>query len=217
MKLDTRHPLFVFLGAWNPAIFQPPWIAKYLFEKPEGNQIAAKQLTVFAPFPKQITYIDNIGVSASNERVEIYTNGFENDLCLEAEKVAIRLIKTLPHTPFGRYGINFNFVVELPNDTMLDALKTSDKVDQYHKIISQNITSKIEMEDDVKLNFSRQPSEKDVTFNFNYDHNPIEVETAEEVLTNSVESKLNSSTLILEQLYSLRGFEIIEHVEKDGE
>ena len=141
MKLDLRKPVFVFVGAWNPAIFQPGWIARHLFEIPEGEKVRAEAMVPTVPNQEAILYIEDIGLAVTNERVQIFVNGFDDETIQCCEQVAVQLFKTLPHTPFGSFGINFNFVEDDPGDELFDMLRTKDGIDEHFKIIGQKYAS----------------------------------------------------------------------------
>lgn len=210
MFLDARRPVFVFRGAWNPAIFQPPWLAKYLFGIESGKEIEAVDMTVLTPVPKQITYIDNIGISASNDGIDIFANDLDEKTIAKAETTAIRLLETLPHTPLGGFGVNFCFTEKEPSDDLLDCLHTKDSIDKYFKILKQDFSAAIEI-DSVILNFTRQPTDANVQFDFNYHHNRIDFETRKETIEGAIGRFLEKSEEILDQLYSLQGYEVLKH------
>ncbi len=211
MKVDTRPPVFVFVGAWNPAIFQSAWIARYLFNVPAGREQPATEVLVTIPIPRRIIYIENIGIAVSNERVEIFANDFDEAVIQRTEEVALRLVETLSHTPYGPWGVNFNFIELEPSVELLDALKTRDNIEQHFKIVSQDLVSAIKISDEVILNFSRHPSEKNVIFDFNYTHRPLVAKSAKDVLTGAIKKYLQQSEQILEKLYALKGYEVIKH------
>ena len=210
MLLDACRPVFVFRGAWNPAIFQPPWLAKNLFDIESGQEIEAIDMTVLTPAPKQIIYIENIGISASNDGVEIFVNDFDDQTIEKAERTAIRLLETLPHTPLGGFGVNFSFTEKEPSDELLDCLHTKDSIDKQFKILKQEFSAAIEI-DSVILNFTRQPTDTDVQFDFNYLHNQINFEARNEIIDGVLDRFLERSKEILDNLYSLKEYEVLKH------
>ena len=42
--LDTRAPIVVLVAQFNPAIFQPAWIARHLFDKKEGEEMPVMEM-----------------------------------------------------------------------------------------------------------------------------------------------------------------------------
>ena len=63
MNLDLRKPTIVVTGAWNPAILELGWIARYLFDVPENAQVRAHTIVtgVGTKQLKEVTYINGIG------------------------------------------------------------------------------------------------------------------------------------------------------------
>jgi hypothetical protein len=213
MKLDARKPIFILVGNWNPAIFQPGWIARYLFNIPEGQQVQLAEVITAERLGSPIHYFSdsNVGILASTERVEVYANDFDSSTTKLVEQVCIRLIQALPHTPLGPFGVNLSFSQEDPNDELLDLLRTRDNVEQHFKIVKQKLTSTIELPDEVALNFSRQPSAQAVVFDFNYHHKQITSPTAESLLDGAITKYLNHSQTVLKTLYGIEGYEVLVH------
>lgn len=204
MKLDLRRPSIVLLGAWNPAILQPGWIANYLREIPEGKDIAAQEaFFVVDGLSRSILYIDDVGITANNQRVDIFLNSFGDNEIHWAEKYVSNLVTTLKHTPLGAYGINFSFVEEDAQDELLDMLKTKDKIEQHFKILNQSLTSAIEIDANTILNFSRKPSEESVIFEFNFHHNQIEKDNIAEQINGKIKGELEKAKEILNILYGI--------------
>ena len=210
MFLDARRPLFVFRGAWNPAIFQPPWLAKYLFDIESGQEIEALEMTVLSPVSRKITYINDIGISASKDAVEIFANGMDGKTIAKAETITIRLLETLSHTPIGGFGVNFCFTENEPTDELLDCLHTKDSIDKHFKIQKQEFSAAIEI-DSVILNFSRKPTDSNVQFDFNYHHNQNNFDARKELTEGITGRFLEKSKEILNQLYSLKEYEVLKH------
>ncbi len=117
MKVDLRVPTIVISGAWNPAIFQPGWIARHLFEVPEGTKKLLAEV-VTNNGERQIRYLDNVGISVVYERIEFFINSLDDECISTCEKAAINVLKTLYHTPVGPFGLNFQFCDEI-NDGIL--------------------------------------------------------------------------------------------------
>jgi hypothetical protein len=212
MKLDLRNPTLIFLGAWNPAIFQPSWVAKYLHDIPEGERISASQVTVLAPAgPRHIIFINNVGLAASTDRVEIFLNADSDAAREHAENVAIRLLSVLPHTPLGGFGVNDHYLEADPEADLLDKFVTSEKINEHYKILGRSFSSALEMDDGVTLNFSRKVSESEIIFDFNYHYARIDRNSIEPTLSGILKKHLDSSLESLAKLYDLNEYEALTH------
>ena len=213
MKLDVRKPMIVFAGAWNPAIFKPGWIARHLLEVPEGQQVQVLEVMVAGRLDAgPIHYFDdrNIGIFASFQRLEIFANEFDTPTIELVERVGISLIQTLPHTPLGPFGINFSLIHENPDDKLLDIMRTRDTVEQHFKIVSQNLTTSLEVSPETVLNFSRQPSAQVINFDFNFHHKQMTASTVEKLLHGTIDSHFKFSQSVLKNLYGLEGYEVLK-------
>lgn len=212
MKLDLRNATLVFLGAWNPAIFQPPWIAKYLHEKPEGERVEGSEVTVLSPSgPKRIFFIDDIGLSALSDRIEIFLNADNDDARGRAESVAIRLLSVLPHTPLGGFGVNYHYIEPDPEAELLDKFVTAEKINEHYKILNRNFSSALEMPNGVVLNLSRHVSDTEVVLDFNYHYQRIDRSAVEAAIQGIIKKHLDSSLETLEKLFDLKDYEALTH------
>jgi len=210
MELDLRRPSLILLGAWNPAIFQPGWIARHLLDYPEGQEVEAMSVISADRGGQAVTYIDELGFNVSNQRVELFVNTHNDDYINRLEAVALRIIQLLPHTPFGAFGINYCFIESDPDEGVLDSLKTRDGLDQQFRILNQNLTSSIQI-DNAVLNLSRRPSESQVVFDFNYHHERIDPQNFQEQIIGKYSEYLDRSTALLRDVYNLEGYTISRH------
>ena len=212
MFLDLKKPLFVVVGTWNPAIFTNGWIARYLFCVPEGERIDANELVEFGPAQRRIVYIRNIGVAAHAKRIEFFANSMDPQTLNEIVELVKRTITTLPHTPLGGVGVNFFFQVDDPDASIIDALKTRDRIEQHYRVLMQSFESKIAIADreDVVLNLTRIPSPDNVLFDFNYHLSRISADSVNQ-LDGLVDQFLQHATNVLQTVYGLDGYETRSH------
>ena len=107
MELDLRRPTLVVTGQWNPAIFDPSWIAKNLLGLASGTEMSVTQVLVGN---KITNYYGSIGISVSELRVELFLNEFNEENQARLEKLLLDIAATLPHTPVQAMGVNFHFL-----------------------------------------------------------------------------------------------------------
>jgi hypothetical protein len=169
MKLDTRRPILVLLGAWNPAIFRPEWVAAQLLGVPEGQQITVRTL-VEVKEQKQLFYIGDLGYYVSQQRFEVYSQRYDDVGLRAAANFVAKVCEILPHTPLGNFGINSRFFDRDPPDRLYEMISTNDHLDERYRIISQQISTKFAHSQDVELNFKRVTSEQEIVFDFNFHH-----------------------------------------------
>ena len=214
MILDITAPTLVLLGAWNPRIFQGGWIGKNLFGYEADTEIRGAILTIVKDsMVKEIPYLDDIGIHVTPERMEIYPNSLEETTRLKAEEVAANVATTLPHTPFGAVGVNFNFVEDDPENALLDALQSADSINQSFRVVGQEFKAAIQLENGVILNFSRSVADDKAVFDFNF-HHPKDIINFGEpdgFFNGLIQRCLTEAEAALDSLYGLRGYEIAGH------
>jgi len=79
MDHDLRIPTLVLAGAWNPAIFSVQWIATHLFGKKAGEMLNVAN--VASGTGEQSLYVDQIGVGALFDRLNLYCNVWAERKC----------------------------------------------------------------------------------------------------------------------------------------
>jgi hypothetical protein len=212
MRLDARKPLVVLTGAWNPAIFNPGWVGLHLLGRPEGQTVNVR-LVQTLPDVKQVLYVadSDIGYYTDSTRVEFYSNSYDTGALAAVTQMVARLLEALPHTPFGDFGVNFNFVEDSPSTPLLDKLQSKDGLDGFYRIATQEFLARILYGDKCQLNLKRVATASAVAFEFNYHHSLTNVADLMVITTGYLETLLKDSKEKLQQIYDGVGDEIISH------
>lgn len=167
-KLNLTRPILVFPGAWNPAIFSPPWVAQYLHEYPEGDEVEATLIQEAGSTNAPIVFIREIGISAANNRIQFFVNNFEQFEALD--KPVIRMLKSLPHTPMKAFGVNFFYSLEDVSPEFLEELKTRETFEDSYEISSFVYKNTLIRESRGVINLTRkwQDDHHEIDFNFHF-------------------------------------------------
>jgi hypothetical protein len=213
MYLDLRRPTLVLLGTWNPAVFQPGWMARHLFGHPPGEQVRMDQFLVAGDQPKIVNYIDGLGIFVSTQRLEVYLNGFGEKEIAKLEQTAVKLYETLPHTPFGNFGVNFHFVVEAPDPALFDLLTVNDSLNKSYKITEETFVAAMPLEKDVVLNLSRTVTEKILLFDFNFHHKLQDPPSIKAALPGVIMRCHGLAVELMKNIYNIAEYTIKAHVE----
>ncbi len=213
MKLDLRSATIVLTGAWNTEIFTAPWIAVHLYDYHEGDKLNVDQVIITSENepPKQILFIDGIGISLSGGRLELYATSFDENNIASLESVAKKVVSTLQHTPMGAMGINFNLVEEDPSEDLEDKLKSPDGIERTFDIKTQSFTATIALENEVDLNLTRAITDEFVKFSFNYHFSPLSPAKADNLIDSSVTARYEQTKEFMQNLYALDEIEFISH------
>jgi hypothetical protein len=217
MKLDTRLPALVVLGTWNPAIFQPAWVARHLFGVPEGQSIQGWEMVTSNQPPKHVTYLGQVGYSITQTRLEVYSNTGLAEAFGEAEKFAIQVIEKLPHTPLGAFGINQRFFEEHPDADLLEKLRTNDRVREQGTVTKEQFSTVYELAEGAYLRLLREVSSDGVMIDFNYHHPSVSFETRETRIMGALGRYYAQSIKWIYQLYDLEVDGVLMHEFPVGE
>jgi len=107
VKLNLDRCSVVLAGAWNPAIFSPPWVAKRLFSSTEMEVgLAFGDMLVLRFGTKDVELV------VTSSSVQLRPRRVEQGVFDVVEDVAVRLLETLRETPVRAFGINFGYDVE---------------------------------------------------------------------------------------------------------
>jgi hypothetical protein len=197
MKLNVSRPALVITGLWNPAIFQPPWLAATIFKVPSGEPINFFEVVE----PGKVThYFGELGISVPPARLELSVNTRSEAKWAELEDLALKLLETLPHTPIQGLGINFRFEDTQPDPAVIDKLWTGEGLETQFEVASTIIRSVLKF-DDCDLNLAREIVDGNFNVDFNFHHSEMTVEKAKKVLPGSLVKGFNSSKDLLAQVY----------------
>lgn len=172
MQLDLMKPLLVVPGRWNAAIFSGPWLVKHFFgceeETVEGTIV---ELIDNAAIRKSIMFVNGIGFSASDNRIEVF-GSTDFPACLEDVKtVTKRLLDVLSHTPVSAFGFNLRFFDIENNEAFDQQLQIQDPIEL--DAVRTNIKIKTTYEfNGMELNIERDELEKSITLNFHNNFSP---------------------------------------------
>ena len=165
MISDIERTNIVVVGRWNRFILNPEWISKTLFET-ENLQV---EFSFDLLLPPRYTS-DSIRLTTLDDRIMITPLSYSNDSMLNAEKITLKLISLLPHTPLTAIGFNFGY--QYDDFHINRIIEFKDTLDQsfdasYNKVSfkrSYNIN-------DCVVNIEQTAAENNVNVDFNYHYN----------------------------------------------
>jgi len=111
----TDSTNIVLAGRWNLGIFTPQWVTQTLFQLQETR-------VEFSFDPNRpFRYIgSSVAFVPSASRVILAPQLLDEETLVRSERLATRLLHTLPHTPVSGVGINFRFSEQEPPPELLD-------------------------------------------------------------------------------------------------
>ena len=199
--LILQRPTIVIAGAFNPVIFNPAWMAYHLYDKEEGVQTPAEHVQIMAPARQSITFIDNIGVSARKQRVEIFIANMADESRQRAEAIAAQVVQKLPHTPFAGFGVNFQINCKDPDEELTGLFDTREGLESYNKIASREAVVAFQPAANKKIIIKRRLQDDEVDISFNYHTDASSPEEMIESLKGVVAKSYEDCVGVLEKFY----------------
>jgi hypothetical protein len=174
MKLKDTETTLVVLGAWNPSIIRPDWIAREIFNVPKGeSESVTMEVAVIPGAPIKFRLRDVFFVPMKNRLVILPVETNEGTL-QKIEDITIKILSSLPHTPITGLGENFEYFENSPSQEIQKLMEINDNLAERCEIsfetLSSSITTNLNL-GHCKLNLSRlfSPDGFNLKFNFHYD------------------------------------------------
>ena len=211
MKLQLLRPTLVFAGAWNPAVFQPGWLAKNVHGIPVGAEVRVDEVTVVEEghAQKKINYMQALGILVSQTRLEIYPTAIDDQYLKTTEEKVAKILELLPHTPLSAFGVNFFFEDRSPSSALRCKVRSGDGLSDILSIVAEQLTSYAEIEEHVQLNLQRRSQQSAVSFNFNYHQEAGEIEVIRSEIVGVIQRRLDQSIDILKRCYGLSEYDVV--------
>ena len=147
-----------------------------------------------------------LGVSPS--RLDGYVLTQDEAKTGELEKVILKAVEVLPHTPLFALGCNFLFVEEDPSSALLEIFNTPEGVEGEYPAHDRQFSVQMDI-DDAVLNFTRSESNGTVQFSFNY-HRALNASSDYTTLIPGlIKRSREHAEKLLKSLYDLDNYEII--------
>ncbi len=211
MKLDLRRPILVLAGAWNPAIFQPGWIARHVFGIPVGDELEFTVVQMAGDEQqRQALYAQDVGISVSLRRLEVFATDASKSAFHAVEGVVVKIFDLLPHTPISAYGVNFSLIEEHPSPGMLKKIRSYDALEGCFDVTQETIVTRINFEPAVQLNLQRNTDGSVVTFDFNF-HRAGAVDVLVGTIPGELQKRIEQSMRIMEDVYGLASYDVLTH------
>jgi hypothetical protein len=212
MKLDLRKPTLVMAGAWNPAIFRPAWIARYVFDVPVGAEVTVAAVQQQSDGEQKIViYMNGVGFSFLSNRLELFAAGDNRSAFNAVENAIAKIVELLPHTPMSAYGINFSFIDGSGSPDVVNKIKSYDGLEERFDIVREIITSTIDLEPKVQLSIQRKRDSSSVAFDFNFHRSGVEAKSFIESIHGEIESRLAQTLSVMGDIYGLSSYEVLMH------
>lgn len=126
MKVIADKVTLVLVGAFNPAILTPEWIARNGLGLEPGVDFQVEMLAPLGVAAPARYSFNGISYSATLRNVTFYLDPNAIQAGEQTLTAAANILQQLPHTPIAGLGFNFAFLVEQPTESLLSLLTTKD-------------------------------------------------------------------------------------------
>ncbi|RYM09632.1 hypothetical protein [Sphingobium cupriresistens] len=213
LKLDIRGPIVVLVAEFNSAIFQPPWIAKHLFGKAEGDEMAAAEILIQnGPLLIQLTFLEGVAINVAPNRTEIFALDAEPETLARAEGVLLKMLEVLPHTPLAAVGCNLSYVDDDPSTAIAELFTTPEGFEAEGVLNSRQSGVQLQLEGEQVLNFVRLLGPKEARYSFNYHRAESDAERYKNFVPGMIAKAREDSETLLKSLYGYEGCDVIGFV-----
>lgn len=202
MATTENQPSLVIIGSWNPAILNPDWLARKIFDKPENVEMPVIMEFATKPgMPPRYT-IEGIIFVPAMDRLMIYPQIFDDTNLQLVEEKSIKLLSILSHTPVLAFGQNFEFLENEPSEELLNDFNAingniTDHVDDQKELITSQIVTSHVIDNGI-LHFTRIFSKGSMSLKFNFHYDVVSAPDAVEKMNGTVVNNLNMIKQILE-------------------
>jgi hypothetical protein len=202
------------VGAWNPAILQPSWLARHVFRRPEGEQVPVTMAFATIPGAPPKWTIEGITFVPSLDNLLIEPASLEEAALSSAEDKAVTILEMLPHTPIAAFGENFQFMDNQPTPDLLRVFELNDdageRIEAENELSSTSITTSLQLSDCL-LNLSRQFSDGRLTLKFNFHYETTTAADAAQKLRGSFSRNYGLVTRFLDSYHVVLDAQEVAH------
>ncbi len=210
LTLDTRAPTIVLVAMFNPAIFQPTWIARHLFDKGEGEDMAIMEMIgQNGTDIIQMSFFEGVAFNVESERTQMFTIDGNVETLGNLEKILLKMLNVLPHTPLSAIGCNFTFVDDAPLPAITSLFETREALEGEGKLNLRQSGVQLQLDGSEVVNFNRIMTEQNVRYTFNYHRPETDITKYQEFIPGWISKSLEHSENILKSYYGYDHHEII--------
>lgn len=111
MRSDLDKTSVVLAGAWNHAIFSPPWVATKVLGQPGAALQANVSFLATGGTVVEISPLGRASLRLLPGRLDVRPLDPSAEALADIERIAIEVAKALPETPLAAIGINFGYTI----------------------------------------------------------------------------------------------------------
>jgi len=150
---------------------------------------------------------EEIIVIPHDQQIVIGMKNTSQETLLKAEKIAIRILELLPHTPFNAFGINFGFIEQDPRKELLSIFSLVDNceiITKDYEIKNTDVKRSLNIDGGtLNLTHSFENDKSAVKIHFNYHYETESASAACSIMRSKVNTCFEHATTFLKNVYGL--------------
>lgn len=206
MEFTLTNINTIIVGKWNRYLLTPSWLSKNIFKTP-NIKVEVPVLDYDAP-PRFSD--ESIQIILNKDRLEFHCIKNDDDTYKQNEEMIKIISSMLQYTPVFKFGINYHYNVENPDEGILELFNLNDTSDLYSSINSTIksfdlfIKRKFYTENKI-ITFEMNNINNSIALSFNFEYTIKEINELNEIVTDSIKSNLELAKKILLYYTSLKG------------
>ncbi|WP_243294344.1 hypothetical protein [Geothrix mesophila] len=204
MQINLDNWSIAIVGSWNKAIINPAWLTKTLaFEGLIGMQFPIGNPNLPVRYD-----LNNVIVVGRPDALVLAPKVDSDEVLIRMENYAIKILRTLVHTPISAVGINFDFREHEPPESVTKVFNFEDRSELAGcgYVVRANSVQRNLIADgsDFQLNFIVSRDEtSDVSLNFNFHKEISSPDSAADFLDGKTISCKRMALTVMKSLYGL--------------
>lgn len=208
--LDTRAPVVVLVAQFNPAIFQSAWIARHLFDKKDGEDMPVLEMIAQnGSHILQLSFFEGVALNVSPDRTEVFVIDGRPQTLENLERVLLKMLDVLPHTPVSAIGCNLTYADNDPSPEVTSLFETREALEGEGKLNLRQSGIQLQLDETEVLNFNRALTEQNVRYTFNYHRPETDIVRYKDFVPNMTSRALERSLKLLKSYYGYDAHEVV--------
>jgi hypothetical protein len=187
-------------GIFNPAIFNPPWMAGQLFGQPVGQTLNIVVADGLGP-GGATAFINGVGVSVGATRLELFAATADDTAFDALEATALKIVEVLPHTPFGALGINFGFHDTEPPAQIEPLFVSKEKLEEKFTVNERTMSAQLAAENGTLLNIERTLNDEGFFLAINHHFPDLNAINAADLIAGKLKQERDQAIQLCKDLY----------------
>lgn len=168
--MEQKERVLVIAGAWNTQIFSPEWITENLVGKEKTDKLKVEYRANFDRLLSKTYHLGKMHLELSPNRICFLADPNDSETLDLIIEYAEKIVTLLPHTPFGGFGVNFQYSEKF-EERIEDGLKAIDCYEIKEYVRKLTYTDSVNNKITIHVNLKPLSEKEETVVNFNIHYN----------------------------------------------